>query len=104
MLEILLLLGSLFAPQAHAQAVICPLTPAAGTSNTVCANTAFVNKSITPSGFTQGDLPAFGSAGTLTDTGFSLAGALRSYLAGLTLSNDGSLPNSVLDIAAGVAT
>jgi hypothetical protein len=29
---------------AHAQAVICPITPAAGTSNQLCANTAFVQK------------------------------------------------------------
>ncbi|HEY7246257.1 MAG TPA: hypothetical protein VH678_20480 [Xanthobacteraceae bacterium] len=33
----------------------------------------------------------------------SLGGVVRSYISGLTLSNDGATPNSVLDIAAGQA-
>lgn len=40
--------------------------------------------------------------GTSTPTFFgSISACFRSFLAGLTLSNDGSTPNSVLDIAAG---
>lgn len=40
--------------------------------------------------------------GTSTPTFFgSIAACFRSFLAGLTLSNDGTTPNSVLDIAAG---
>lgn len=42
-----------------------------------------------------------GPAGPAGSSGVSF---LRSYLAGLTLSNDGSLPNTVLDIAAGQCT
>ena len=41
-------------------------------------------------------------AQVVTDLGLSTQ-VVRSYLAGLTLSNDGTSPNTVLDIAAGVA-
>ncbi len=50
---------------AHAQAVICALTPATGTNNTLCANTAFVQKSIDPLKVPQtviASLPACASA------------------------------------------
>lgn len=55
------------ATAAHAQAVICPLTPAAPTSNQLCANTAFVHKAIgasnpTALSFTVATLPAASSS------------------------------------------
>ena len=57
----------LCATTAHAQTVICPVTPDAGTSNQVCANTAFVHKAIgatNPTGlpFTVATLPAASSS------------------------------------------
>lgn len=96
----------LFATAANAQTVICPLTPAAGTNNQICANTAFVQKQI---GATQIVSQVNSGAGLLggpiTSTGtLSIDPSyLRSYLAGVMLSNDGTSPNSVLDISAGVA-
>ncbi len=56
---------SLLSASAHAQAVICPLTPATGTNNILCANTAFVQKSIDPLKVPQtviGSLPTCASA------------------------------------------
>lgn len=101
----------------------CPATPAAGTNNTTCANTAFVQKQIAsknyvvgPNSSTDSDVALFsGTSGALLKDGGSfssllvsnlnaaLAPLMRSYLAGLTLSNDSGTPSSVLDIAAGVA-
>jgi|SRR5581483_9465595 len=47
---------------ASAQTVICPITPGASTSNTLCANTAFVHK-VNPAvhAFTVATLPAAAS-------------------------------------------
>ncbi len=49
---------------------------------------------------------AAGNQATVTSSGttVTVAPVIRSYLAGLTLSNDGGSPNTVLDTAAGVAT
>jgi hypothetical protein len=58
-----------------------------------------------PGSSTAGDIAVFAdTTGSVLKDGGPLAALLRSYLAGLTLSNDGVAPNSVLDIAAGVAT
>lgn len=92
MKTLLVALSLLFAPlAAHAQgcgpsnpSCIVPTAPV-GTNNNQAASTAFVQNqaALVPS---------------------QVAPLLRSYIAGLTLSNDGTTPNSVLDIAAGVAT
>ncbi len=50
-----------------------------------------------------GHVALFGSSNNLTDGG--APGTIpRSYLAGYTLSNDGTTPNTVLDVGAGMAT
>lgn len=57
-----------------------------------------------------GDIPSSigvstfnGRAGVVAPTGTDYSSFMRSYLAGLILSNDGTTPNSVLDISAGSA-
>ena len=50
------------------------------------------------------DLTAGQGIGITGTTNATISNIARSYLAGLTLSNDGTTPNSVLDIAAGQAT
>ena len=45
----------------------------------------------------------FTRTGAVTATGGDYSAFMRSYIAGVTLSNDGTTPNSVLDISAGVA-
>lgn len=59
-----------------------------------------------PASSTDGDVALFsGTTGQLLkDSGFTLGTLFRSYLAGLTLSNDSVTPNTIIDIAAGTCT
>ena len=73
------------------------------TGNSTITGTLTLSSTLTVSG---GGVSVTGNstvAGTLGVTG-ALSGALYNYLAGLTLSNDGVSPNSVLDIEAGVCS
>jgi hypothetical protein len=68
-----------------------------------CASEEFVSNHF-PGSSTLGDIAVFADGtGNVLQDGGPLAALLRSYLAGLTLSNDVGTPNSVLDISAGVA-
>lgn len=95
-----------FGGSALAQGNQCRTAPV-GASTPNCASEAFVTESVAAGGTVTSVGSGIGlTGGPITGSG-SLAldpSYLRGYLAGLTLSNDGTSPNSVLDISAGVAT
>lgn len=111
-----------FAPQKSRADYYCRTAPN-GASTRYCASEAFITQHF-PKSSVAGHVATFGddsgqllvdgggapvtTAGTgLLQSGNALSldpSYLRGFLGGLTLSNDGATPNSVLDTAAGVAT
>lgn len=98
------LLSSLASPPA-----IGGTAAAAGTFTTLTATTTVATAALTASG-TSGlaavtaTAPSAGDNSTRVPTTAFVAAMLRGYLNGLTLSNDSGTPNTIFDIAAGVAT